>query len=74
MDEREIVHLLKVNSKNHDIASHLKMALHKSVAWAYEKEWRLVDYTFHEITNKSVSIIPYKPVMFYFGAHMDAGK
>ena len=70
----EFLHLLKVNSKNPDISSHLKVALHKSVAWAYENEWRLVDYTFHEITDKTASIIPYRPKAIYYGAHMDAGK
>lgn len=70
----EFLHLLRVNSKNPDIASHLKVALHKSVAWAYEKEWRLVDYSFHDIADKTASAIPYRPTSIYYGAHMDAGK
>lgn len=65
------LHLLKVNSRNPDIASHLKVALHKSEAWAYEKEWRLVDYTF---TDRASSAIPYRPTAVYFGVRMDAGK
>ena len=70
----EFLHLLKVNSKNPDIASHLKVALHKSVAWAYEKEWRLIDSRSPESMNGSVSAISYKPKAIYYGAHMDAGK
>lgn len=70
----EFLHLLKVNSKNPDIASHIKVALHKSAAWAYEKEWRLVDYTFHDITDKSASAISYRPKAIYYGARMDAGR
>lgn len=70
----EFLHLLKIYSKNPDIASHLKVALHKSAAWAYEKEWRLVDYTFHDITDKSASAISYRPKAIYYGARMDAGK
>jgi len=70
----EFLHLLKIDSKNPDIASHLKVALHKSLAWAYEKEWRLVDYTFHNISDRTVSAIPYKPKAIYYGARMDEGK
>lgn len=70
----EFLHLLGVNSKNPDIASHIKVALHKSAAWAYENEWRLVDCTFHEITDKTASAIPYRPRAIYYGARMDAGK
>ena len=70
----EFLHLLGVNSKNPDIASHIKVALHKSAAWAYENEWRLVDYTLHVYTDKAASAIPYKPTAIYYGARMDVGK
>ena len=70
----EFLHLLKVNSKNPDIASHLKMALHKSAAWEYEKEWRLIDSPSPELMNESVSAISYKPKAIYYGARMNAGK
>lgn len=68
------LHLLGVKAKTPDIASHLKVALHKSGVWAYEKEWRLVDYTFHDITDKSGSAIPYRPTAIYYGARMEVEK
>lgn len=70
----EFLHLLKVNSKNPDIASHLKVALHKSSAWAYEKEWRLIDYPSPGSIKEAVSAISFKPKAIYYGAHMDAGR
>lgn len=70
----EFLHLLKVNSRNPDIASHLKVALHKSEAWAYEKEWRMIAYPSPNAMNEKVSTISYKPKAIYYGAHMDSGK
>ena len=68
----EFLHLIGIKTKTPDMASHLKVALHKSAVWAYEKEWRLVDYTFHELTDKTGSAIPYRPAAIYYGARMDA--
>ena len=70
----EFLHLLGVNSKNPDTASHIKVALHKSLAWEYENEWRLLDYSFHDITDRTASAILYKPKAIYYGARMEAGK
>ena len=68
------LHLLGVKAKTPDIASHLKVALHKSGVWAYEKEWRMIAYPSPNATNENVSAISYKPKAIYYGVHMDAGK
>ena len=33
-----------------------------------------MDYTFHDITDRTASAIPYIPKAIYYGACMDAGK
>ena len=59
-----------VRTKNPDISATMKNALYKSVAWAYEKEWRLIDSTPRDYFDKSVSAIPYRPVAVYYGQKM----
>lgn len=70
----EFLHRIGIHSKNPDMASHIKVALHKSLAWEYENEWRLLDYSYPADTYKAASAIPYRPKAIYYGARMDAGK
>lgn len=55
---------------NPDISSSIKNALYKSSVWAYEKEWRLIDSTGGDITQKRISAISFEPVAIYYGRHI----
>ena len=59
-----------VRIKNPDISAFIKNALCKSVDWAYEKEWRLIDSTQRDYFDDKASAIPYKPVAIYYGRYM----
>ena len=59
-----------VEANNPDITAYMKVALHKSSIWAYEREWRLINSTPREITDNSPSVISYKPVAIYYGRHI----
>lgn len=59
--------ILGVRTKNPDMSAYLKNALYKSVDWAYEKEWRLIDSTSRDYFDNSASAIPYRPEAIYYG-------
>ena len=59
--------MIGINTLNPDILSHLKMALHKSMQWEYEKEWRLVNFSPRDISSNEPSVIHMKPVAIYYG-------
>lgn len=62
--------MLGIEANNPDITSFIKIALHKSSIWAYEKEWRMIDCTLHDIADSEPSKILYKPVAIYYGRHI----
>lgn len=62
--------IMGVRTKNPDISTSVKNALSKSLDWAYEKEWRLIDSTPRYFLDNSASAIPYRPVAVYYGQHM----
>ena len=59
-----------IEANNPDITSYLKLALHKSSVWAYEREWRLINSAPREITDNNPSVISYKPVAIYYGKYI----
>ncbi len=62
--------MLGIEAHNPDITSFIKIALHKSSIWAYEKEWRMIDCTLRDITDTKPSEIMYKPMAIYYGRHI----
>lgn len=62
--------MLGIEANNPDITSFIKIALHKSSIWAYEKEWRMIDCTLRDITDSKPSEILYKPMAIYYGRHI----
>ena len=62
--------ILGVRTKNPDISASMKNALYKSVDWAYEREWRLIDSTPRDYFDNSASAIPYRPEAVYYGQNM----
>lgn len=62
--------IMGVRTKNPDMTASIKNALYKSVDWAYEKEWRLIDSTPRDFFDKSASAIPYRPIAVYYGQNM----
>lgn len=62
--------IMGIKTKNPDISASIKNALYKSVDWAYEKEWRLIDSTPRDYFDKSPSAIPFRPVAVYYGQNM----
>jgi len=62
--------MLGIEAHNPDITSFIKIALHKSSIWAYEKEWRMIDSTLRDIADSEPSKILYKPVAIYYGRHI----
>lgn len=62
---------LGVPVSNPDITAHFKIALHKSVLWEYEKEWRIIDFTPGDFADSNrVSSIQQKPIAIYYGRHI----
>lgn len=59
-----------IKTKNPDLLSSLKTALYKSPVWAYEKEWRMIDFSPRDYKSDEGSAIPYKPVAIYYGKEM----
>ena len=59
-----------IEANNPDITTFIKIALHKSSIWAYEKEWRMIDSTLRNIADSEPSKILYKPVAIYYGRHI----
>lgn len=62
--------MIGINSKNPDMFSHAKCAIHKAPLWEYEKEWRLVDYSPRDCCKENYTEILYKPTAIYYGVHM----
>ena len=55
---------------NPDIVAHIKVALHKSMSWAYEKEWRMINALPRNPFDKTPTAIKYNPVAIYYGSKM----
>lgn len=62
--------IMGVRMKNPDTFVSIKNILHKSSIWAYEKEWRLIDFSPREVTDDKASVIPYEPVAIYYGRYI----
>ena len=62
--------MIGIEANNPDITSFIKIALHKSSIWAYEKEWRMINCTLRDIADSEPSKILYKPVAIYYGRHI----
>lgn len=58
------------NVKNPDTTAHFKVALHKSLYWEYEKEWRMIEGTPRNPFDKTPTAIVYKPKAVYYGCEM----
>ena len=63
-----------IPAANPDALSYIKIALHKSTDWAYEKEWRLIDSSARDIYSDQAKAIVYKPVALYYGQQMSLEK
>ena len=63
-----------VPAVNPDALSYIKIALHKSTDWAYEKEWRLIDSSSRDIFSDNAKAIEYKPVAIYYGQRMSGER
>ena len=59
--------IIGINSPIPDMLSSMKIALHKSKQWEYEKEWRLIDSTIRDFTSDEPSVIHIKPTAIYYG-------
>lgn len=66
----EYLFMMGVRTPNPDIFSSLKNALSKASFWAYEKEWRMIDFSPRDLTNDLPSAIPYEPKAIYYGKNM----
>lgn len=66
----EYLFTIGMKAPNPDISASLKNALYKASIWAYEKEWRMIDFSPRDFTNNMPSAIPYEPVAIYYGKHM----
>lgn len=62
--------LLGSKLNNPDLTAHMKVALHKSLDWEYEKEWRLIEGTPRNSSDKAPSAVVYKPKAVYYGCEM----
>lgn len=59
--------MIGIKSPIPDMLSNMKIALHKSKQWEYEKEWRLIDSTKRDFTSNEPSVIHIKPTAIYYG-------
>ena len=59
--------MIGINSPIPDMLSSMKIALHKSKQWEYEKEWRMIDSTIRDFTSNDPSVIHIKPTAIYYG-------
>ena len=59
--------MIGIQSPIPDMLSSMKIALHKSKQWEYEKEWRLIDSTIRDFTSDKPSVIHIKPTAIYYG-------
>lgn len=66
--------LFGVKLNNPDVTAHMKVALHKSLDWEYEKEWRMIESTPRNPFDETPSAVVYKPKAIYYGCKMDSGK
>lgn len=66
----EYLRMMNMPALNPDMLSYIKIALHKSSMWAYEKEWRLIDPTPGNIYSREPSVYHYEPSAIYYGKHM----
>lgn len=62
--------IMGVRINNPDMSSSIKSALVKSVDWAYEREWRMIDTSARDFFDERASAIPYKPCAIYYGKNM----
>ena len=49
----------------------MKVALHKSKDWEYEREWRLIDPCLQDPNNPKPTITKYRPKAIYYGTGID---
>ncbi|MBQ6437502.1 MAG: DUF2971 domain-containing protein [Bacteroidales bacterium] len=70
----ELLRIMGVESRNPDITSAFKVALHKSRLWEYEREWRLIDPGPHDPIQPKPSVIHYRPVAIYYGERIPKDK
>ena len=54
-----------------DMLAHMKVALHKSKDWEYEKEWRLIDPRLQDPNNPKPTVTQYRPKAIYYGTGID---
>ena len=54
-----------------DLSAHMKVALHKSINWEYEQEWRLIDPRLQDPSNPKPAVTKYRPKAIYYGTEID---
>lgn len=59
-----------IQVSNPDTMAHIKVALHKSMSWAYEKEWRMINAWPRNPFDQTPTAIEYEPVAIYYGSKM----
>lgn len=62
--------LMKLPLKNQDTLAHIKLLLHKSKEWNYEKEWRLINGQNKNVFNKNAEPRIIRPNSIYYGCHI----
>lgn len=62
--------LMKLPLKNQDTLAHIKLLLHKSKEWNYEKEWRLINGQNKNVFNKNAEPRIIHPNSIYYGCHI----
>ena len=70
----EFLHVLGLRPKSPDVTAFLKVALHKSRVWEYEREWRIIDPGPHNPNLPKPSVIHYRPVGIYYGQNIAKDK
>ena len=63
-----------IQVSNPDTMAHIKIALHKSISWAYEREWRMINALPRNPFDQTPTAIEYKPVAIYYGSKMPLDK
>lgn len=71
--EQSVRKMMSINSEDEysDKLIHYKIALHKSLEWEYEKEWRIIGSTSNKVfTHSKCYPIRKKPISLYLGCQI----
>ena len=62
--------IIGIRVSSPDSMAHIKVALNKSISWAYEKEWRMINVLPRNPFDQTAIAVEYKPVAIYYGSKM----